>query len=425
MDGGGEADANDAQQQGCGGPTGCAAGEGADDVGDERLVAVDEPEEPGGQLVEDGFGPLRWRVGEGAERREQVDGEVLVVLGHRLGEADGGGREQSTNGEHGDDAALGLEGATGLGGRHTVGQSVIEASDRGGERRDAFTGLDALDDAHDPLALCGEFGDAGVESAEGGVQVLERGVLAWAALCRKDFGYRGQRETGVDEPADPEQSGEVIEPVVADAARQSRDREEANGVVVPHGADRGARDVGEFFDAHAFTVACDATSQSRAVRDRRSPCHSEGMQSVYEAAGGADGLLALAHAWHERVMADDVVAHAFSHGFRDDHSERFAAYLGEALGGPPTYTRNYGDESSVVRIHSGNGEHTDMDNRAIRCWDEALGDIGLTPDGPLWRTLHDYFAWATRTPMARFHESPDEVPNGLRLRTWDWDGLVP
>src|SRR5215472_4145702 len=38
------------------------------------------------------------------------------------------------------------------------------------------------------------------------------------------------------------------------------------------------------------------------------------MQTVFEAAGGNEGLRRLAYAWHKRVMADDVVAHAFSHG---------------------------------------------------------------------------------------------------------------
>ena len=79
------------------------------------------------------------------------------------------------------------------------------------------------------------------------------------------------------------------------------------------------------------------------------------MQTVYEAVGGAEGMPRLAHAWHERVMADEVVAHAFSHGFRPDHSERLAAYWAEALGGPPTYSDLYGDESTVVALHSGNG----------------------------------------------------------------------
>ena len=34
------------------------------------------------------------------------------------------------------------------------------------------------------------------------------------------------------------------------------------------------------------------------------------MHTVYEAAGGTDGMLRLAIAWHARVMADEVVSHA-------------------------------------------------------------------------------------------------------------------
>src|SRR5580692_2159674 len=96
------------------------------------------------------------------------------------------------------------------------------------------------------------------------------------------------------------------------------------------------------------------------------------MQTVYEAAGGWDGMLKLASAWHARVLADDVVSHAFSHGFHPQHSERLAAYWAEALGGPHTYSKRYGDETAVVRIHSGNGRHDEMDQRAIACFDQAL-----------------------------------------------------
>ena len=136
-----------------------------------------------------------------------------------------------------------------------------------------------------------------------------------------------------------------------------------------------------------------------------------------------EGLLRLAQAWHERVLADEVVSHAFSHGFRDDHTERLAAYWAEALGGPPDYSGSYGDESFVVRLHSGNGEHNDMDERAISCFDEALNDVGLTEE-PLRTTLHDYFAWATTVSMAQYHASADDVPAGLPIPRWSWDGLM-
>jgi hemoglobin len=146
------------------------------------------------------------------------------------------------------------------------------------------------------------------------------------------------------------------------------------------------------------------------------------MQSVYEAAGGQAGLLRLAEAWHSRVMADETVSHAFSHGFHPQHSERLAAYWTEALGGPARYSGRYGDETLVVRVHSGNGPHEEMDHRAIACFDQAMDDAGLGPAG-LRQVLHDYFAWATTTTMARYHQSADEVPGGMSIPRWSWDGL--
>lgn len=145
------------------------------------------------------------------------------------------------------------------------------------------------------------------------------------------------------------------------------------------------------------------------------------MQTVYEAAGGADGMTRLADAWHARVLADEVVGHAFSHGFHPEHTERLAAYWGEALGGPPLYSEHYGDETSVVRMHSGHGEHEDMDQRAIACFDGALDDVGLTAE-PLRQVLHDYFAWSTTGAMAGYPKSADDVPEGMTIPRWSWDG---
>ena len=148
------------------------------------------------------------------------------------------------------------------------------------------------------------------------------------------------------------------------------------------------------------------------------------MQTVYEAAGGTDGLLRLASAWHARVMADEVVSHAFSHGFHPEHTERLAAYWAESLGGPTTYSDWYGDQSSVVRMHSGNGPHQEMDRRAITCFDQALADVGLADHDRLRQALHDYFAWTTVTTMSQYHRSAEDVPDGLDIPRWSWDGLV-
>jgi hemoglobin len=148
------------------------------------------------------------------------------------------------------------------------------------------------------------------------------------------------------------------------------------------------------------------------------------METIYEAAGGWDGMLRLARAWHTRVLEDEVVSHAFSHGFHPQHTERLAAYWAEALGGPTMYSDRFGDETSFVRIHSGNGPHEEMDERAIACFDRALEDVGLATNERLRGVLHDYFAWATTTTMSRYHDSAEEVPDGLLIPKWSWHGLV-
>jgi hemoglobin len=91
--------------------------------------------------------------------------------------------------------------------------------------------------------------------------------------------------------------------------------------------------------------------------------------SVFEAAGGGQAFLDLARAWHRRCLEDPVVSRAFSPpGQHPQHVQRLGAYWAEALGGPTIYTDTMGDHSHVLRLHSGNGEHEDMEARAQRCF---------------------------------------------------------
>lgn len=144
-------------------------------------------------------------------------------------------------------------------------------------------------------------------------------------------------------------------------------------------------------------------------------------QSIYEAAGGRPAILKLAHAWHARCLADPIVSHAFSHGYHPQHSERLAAYWAEALGGPAEYSGSIADPSAVVRMHAGNGEHLEMDERAIACFVQALDDAGFPEDERLRSTLEAYFCWATEG-MARYPDSADDVPARLSIPRWSWDG---
>lgn len=143
--------------------------------------------------------------------------------------------------------------------------------------------------------------------------------------------------------------------------------------------------------------------------------------SIYAAAGGADALVALAHAWHDRCLADPLAAHPFTHpGQHPLHLDRLAAYWAEALGGPATYTGALGDESHVRRLHAGNGDHPELDQACLDAFAAAVDDV-LPDDARLRATVVAYFTWANGA-MTAYPDSPDDVPPDLAVPHWSWDG---
>ena len=134
------------------------------------------------------------------------------------------------------------------------------------------------------------------------------------------------------------------------------------------------------------------------------------MTTLYEAVGGFDRILALTRRWHRLCLDDPAAAHPFEHELHPQHDERLAAYLAEAFGGPRLYTGGYGDESSVQRIHAGNGVHIDLDEACLRAFDRALADVGIEADPAIRASA--YFRRATIAQRA-YSESPDQVPDDL------------
>ena len=108
--------------------------------------------------------------------------------------------------------------------------------------------------------------------------------------------------------------------------------------------------------------------------------------TLYEFAGGEKVFAAFAAALHARCLADPELNHPFSHpGQNPQHVERLAAYLAEAMGGPPRYSGEYGgDQTALVLLHAGNGDMSDLGRRFADCFMGAADDAGW-PDDPQFR----------------------------------------
>jgi hemoglobin len=146
--------------------------------------------------------------------------------------------------------------------------------------------------------------------------------------------------------------------------------------------------------------------------------------TLYEFAGHGEALLRLAQAHHARCLADSELNHPFSHPDQHpQHVERLAAYWGEVLGGPPTYSQHCGTQTELLAMHAGNGDMTDLARRFVECFVAAFDDAGL-PDDPGFRAaLRAYMEWAT----GEFNRYPTDVaavPEALSTPRWGWDGLL-
>ncbi|MEU0532700.1 group II truncated hemoglobin [Amycolatopsis tolypomycina] len=147
--------------------------------------------------------------------------------------------------------------------------------------------------------------------------------------------------------------------------------------------------------------------------------------TLYEFAGGDPAFHALAAAHHERCLADPELNHPFSKQDQHPrHVERLAWYWAEVMGGPPRFSRECSDHSAMLRMHAGNGDMSDLGRRFVACFVRAADDAGLPADPEFRAALRSYMEWAVAEVLT-YPGPPGEVPSGLAVPRWSWNGLQP
>ena len=145
--------------------------------------------------------------------------------------------------------------------------------------------------------------------------------------------------------------------------------------------------------------------------------------SLYAFAGGEPAFLALAAAHHVRCLADPELNHPFSHPDQHPHHvERLAAYWAEVLGGPPRFSQECGDQSTVLVMHAHNGDMSDLGRRFVACFVAAADDADLPADPEFRGALRAYMEWAVADVLT-YSPVDAVVPSGRPMPRWSWDGL--
>lgn len=140
--------------------------------------------------------------------------------------------------------------------------------------------------------------------------------------------------------------------------------------------------------------------------------------TLYEWLGGIAALEALTKRFYERVRDDTTLAPVFDH-MSDEHPAHVAAFLGEVLGGPASYSAAHGGHPAMIRHHL--NRHLNHEQR--RAWVALLLDtadqLGM-PDDPEFRSaLVGYLEWGSRLAVINSQDGA-VVDENAPMPKWGW-----
>jgi hemoglobin len=140
--------------------------------------------------------------------------------------------------------------------------------------------------------------------------------------------------------------------------------------------------------------------------------------TLYQWAGGIDALNRLTTRFYEHVKSDPTLAPIFAH-MGADHPAHVAAFLGEVLGGPRSYSAQHGGHPNMIRHHLDRHLTQEQRRRWVTLLLQTADELGL-PDDPEFRSaLVGYLEWGSR--LAVINSQPGaSVTEDAPMPIWGW-----
>jgi hemoglobin len=134
--------------------------------------------------------------------------------------------------------------------------------------------------------------------------------------------------------------------------------------------------------------------------------------------GGIEALNRLTARFYERVRDDALLAPVFAH-MNAEHPRHVAAFLGEVLGGPTTYSQQHGGHPHMVRQHLNRHLTQEMRRQWVGLLLSTADELGM-PDDPEFRSaLVGYIEWGSR--LAVINSQPGAgVDENASMPRWGW-----
>lgn len=144
------------------------------------------------------------------------------------------------------------------------------------------------------------------------------------------------------------------------------------------------------------------------------------METLFEHAGGHEGLRRFIDLFYSSLLADPLLQPLFGEG-RPTHVDRLTAFTAETFGGPDTFTREMGGFSHLIDVHRHLEITEEQRLRFVELYMAAADAAGLPADAPFRQALREHVEFGAEVAMRNSHARTDDELHPLReVPRWDW-----
>jgi hemoglobin len=144
------------------------------------------------------------------------------------------------------------------------------------------------------------------------------------------------------------------------------------------------------------------------------------MTTLFEHAGGTDGLHRLEDHFYAGVLADPLLQPLFGAG-KPDHVDHLTWFTAESFGGPGRFTGELGF-SHLIDVHRGLKITEEQRQRFVELYLAALDAVGMPDDAPFRDAVHAHVEFGSQVAMQNSNAATEAELHPLReVPIWSWD----
>ena len=143
------------------------------------------------------------------------------------------------------------------------------------------------------------------------------------------------------------------------------------------------------------------------------------METLYQHAGGDEGLHRLEALFYDKVLVDPVVKTVFTERVAG-HVEHLTWFTGESFGGPERFTRELGFRY-IIDVHRHLKITDEQRDRFVALYLEALDEAGLPDDQPFREAVRSHVEFGAHVAQQNSWAESDEDLHPIRnVPRWEW-----